>query len=339
MNPAPPDLTAEEVLAAERRIPAPPGARHPLTPGRMVYLLFHRPRAAWDERRRRRRYAREGQSAMNEAFLRWAVGPAPEPAGAPVELHYLTGRRYLPMTAWAALSARQSFGRPVRIVLHDDGTLGPDEEAQFARRFPGSRVVRTAETEAALDRLLPPGRFPFLRRIRLAYIHLRKLTDLHAHEPGRKIVSDSDVFFFGPPAGLLAAADAGRWCFMQDCAQSYGYPAELLQSLAGAPLFPKVNVGLLHLDGGALDWEFIEAATRVLLSRHGFSYYLEQALVAMLMARAGGEPLDAGYLVSPDEAEARDPRRTALHYVDRSLVLLYRHGWRQVAARSTGPTR
>jgi hypothetical protein len=116
---------------------------------------------------------------------------------------------------------------------------------------------------------------------------------------------------------------------MIDCQTSYGCPASTLEELAGRPVHPKVNVGLLHLASGSLDWAELEHASRTLLARHGFSYYLEQALLAFVMGKAGAEPLDADdYLVHPSKAQAAKPGQVAHHYVDRSSMLLFSTGWK-----------
>ncbi len=183
---------------------------------------------------------------------------------------------------------------------------------------------------ANLERHLPESRFPFLRRIRLGYIHLRKLTDIQTAGPGWRLVLDSDVFFFRPPTQLIDFMAAEKWCFMQDCMQSYGAPLETLSTLAGAPVHPQINVGLCHVRSADIDWDFVEHCARVLLFRHGFSYYLEQALMAVLMGRFGAKALDADYLVYPTPEQARRAEHTALHYVDRSQLTMMRYGWRQV---------
>ncbi len=324
-------LTSIELARAEAAIPRPKGKRPPLTPGRIVYLTVHYPRdffkngPAWHWQLAKGR--RELAAAINQ------LTPPRAPAGEPIALHYLTGKRYVPLTTVALLSAQAHFGRPVQPMLYDDGSLDTEAVATVRRFFPLTRVFFKDELDAALDRVLPESRFPFLRKIRLGYIHLRKLTDIGVASPSWNVVSDSDVFFFQRPDALLDAIASRRACHMQDCATSYGTPPEFLGELAGTPLHPRINVGLCHLDSSSIDWDFVEHCTQAILAHHGFSYYFEQALTAVLLARAGAQPLDvADYLVYPRPQQARTPTQIALHYVDRSTLSLYQHGWRQVLA-------
>jgi len=326
-------LTSAETDEAARCIPLPRRRRPPLTPGRLIYLVYHHPRQVWRDGLEWHYHLWKGRRDLAKAFA--VLGPQPVPPGEPVRMHYLTGKRYVPLTSIALISAQQAMGRPVHPVLFDDGSMDQRDADTIRHLFPSAEIVLQPQIAANLDRVLPPDRFPFLRRIRLGYIHLRKLTDIQTAGPEWRLVLDSDVFFFHPPTELLRLMGQSTWFFMRDCMPSYGAPLATLEALAGAPVYPCANVGICHLDGGAIDWEFVEHCARVLLLRHGFSYYLEQALMAILMGRAGAVPLGEEYLVYPTPAQARAASHVALHYVDRSHLTMMRYGWRQVlAARS-----
>jgi hypothetical protein len=334
-EPFPPPLSAAEIAVAAARIPAPKRRRPPLTPGRIVYLLWHYPRQVARDGAVWHWHLWRGRQGMADAIA--SLAAPPPPAGHALPVHYLTGKRYLPLTLISALSLQTQSGRPVQPVLCDDGSLAADDLATLRRIFPGATVIAKETVAANLEARLPEHRFPFLRKIRLGYIHLRKLTDIQTAGPGWRLVLDSDVFFFRPPTQLLGFMAAGEWCFMQDCMQSYGAPLATLSALAGAPVHPQINVGLCHVRAEMIDWEFVEHCARVLLFRHGFSYYLEQALMAVLMGRFGAKALGPEYLVYPTPDQARLAEHTALHYVDRSQLTMMRYGWRQVLAAL--PTR
>ncbi|PAW68616.1 MAG: hypothetical protein B9S34_01790 [Opitutia bacterium Tous-C1TDCM] len=330
-EPFPLPLSAADLAVAAARIPAPKRRRPPLTPGRIVYLLWHYPQQVARDGAVWHWHLWRGRNDMAAAIAGLAAPPVP--AGPVLPVHYLTGKRYLPLTLISALSLQHQTGRPVQPVLCDDGSLAADDLATLHRIFPRAEVIAKETVAANLERHLPESRFPFLRRIRLGYIHLRKLTDIQTAGPGWRLVLDSDVFFFRPPTQLLDFMAAEKWCFMQDCMQSYGAPLETLAALAGAPVHPQINVGLCHVRSTDIDWDFVEHCARVLLFRHGFSYYLEQALMAVLMGRFGAKALGSDYLVYPTPEQARRAEHTALHYVDRSQLTMMRYGWRQVLAK------
>ena len=163
----------------------------------------------------------------------------------------------------------------------------------------------------ALDRHLPEARFPELRARRLNYPHLRKLTDIHCWRRGWTLVLDFDMLFFREPRFLLdwLAAPATA-CHMLDAMPAYGYSTHLMEELAGHPIPPLVNVGFCGLRSDAIDWDELERWCKELVAREGMSYFLEQAITAMLVAgkpRAEASAVD--YRVLPDLLEGRAPLR------------------------------
>ncbi len=309
--------------------------------GRLAYLLYHAPRAALSDsiaaggplaqwKTSRGRTAME-QAARNLPFLSATDGP-------PLELHLLTGRRFWYQTAFCLWSFARHANRPLTPVIYDDGSLAAEYQAPLARLFPTARFVARAETVARLDEHLPAGKFPVLRERWLNYPNIRKLTDPHLGRTGWKLVVDSDLLFFRRPDFLLAWTDApDRPLHAVDCETSYGYDRAHMHKLAGAPVADLVNVGLTGLESGALDWEKLEHWTRALQEREGTSYYLEQALIAMLVA---GRPCavapGADYVTLPRPPEARECRAVMHHYVANSKRWYFQQNWRRVLAGTDG---
>jgi hypothetical protein len=93
-------------------------------------------------------------------------------------------------------------------------------------------------------------------------------------------------------------------------------------------------VGITGLASDSLDWDRLESWCRELTAAEGTSYYLEQALIAMLVA---GQPSAvapaADYIVLPDEAECRNPRAVLHHYVAGSKRWYFRETWRRAATK------
>ena len=310
---------------------------HHLGLGRLAYLLWHVPIGAirdsiaaggpfeqWRDR--------QAHAAMTAAAAQLQPQTLPLAIGGP-EIHFLTGARFWDQTAFCLYSLQHHAGQALPAVFHDDGSATETIMDRLGRLFPHARWRRHTEIVATLDRHLPVARFPVLRERWAAYPNIRKLTDVHAGSRGWKLVLDSDMLFFRRPDFLLAwLAAPDRPLHMVDVEESYGYSRALMQSLAGTPIPPLVNVGITGLASEALDWERLERWCRELIAAEGTSYYLEQALIAMLVA---GQPCAvapaADYIVLPDKAECRNPRAVLHHYVAGSKRWYYRETWRRAA--------
>ena len=255
--------------------------------------------------------------------------------GMPLELHVLTGRRFWYQTSFCLWSFACYSGRSLRPVIYDDGTLTEEFRAPLALLFPVARFVTQAETLARLDVHLPAARYPALRERWLNYPNIRKLTDVHAGLSGWKLVIDSDLLFFRRPTLLIEWVDSpGQPLHAVDYETSYGYTRPLLDSLAGARVAELVNVGLTGLNSGELDWDKLEYWCRTLIECEGTHYYLEQALIAMLLAgRDCAIAPAADYVTLPRPPEALDCRAVMHHYVANSKRWYFQHCW-QVALRS-----
>src|SRR5262249_53586819 len=114
----------------------------------------------------------------------------------------------------------------------------------------------------------------------------------------------------------------------------YGYSSALMSKLADRPVAELVNVGLTGLDGAALDWERIEHWCRTLVERERTHYYLEQALVAMLIAGHSCVVAPAAdYVTMPREPESSACNAVMHHYVAGSKRWYFQHCWRVALKR------
>ncbi len=303
-----------------------------MTPGKFLLRFYHTPvnrirdslrnGGPWQERR-----TEHGRAAMEAAAARL---PVPSVAsGAALELHLLTGRRFWYQSAFCLWTLARQTGRPLAPVIYDDGSLAEQYRGSLSRLFPAVRFVAQGETIKRLDALLPVARFPFLRERWLNYPNLRKLIDPHLGGTGWKLVLDSDLLFFRRPDFLLHWLDTpDRPLHAVDCETSYGYSRPLMNKLAGAPVADLVNVGLTGLNSSELDWEQLEHWCSPLITQEKTSYYLEQALIAMLMA---GRPCAiapvADYVTLPKPPEAHACKAVMHHYVAHSKRWYFQQNW------------
>ena len=305
--------------------------------GRLAYLLWHAPVSAV-----RRSIAaggpleqwrdRQAHAEMTAAVARLQPQDLP-PAIGLSEIHFLTGARFWDQTVLCLYSLQHHAGKTLPVVFHDDGTASDAVAARLTRLFPCARWQRHSEILVALDAHLPAARFPVLRERWAAYPNIQKLTDPHLGSHGWKLVLDSDMLFVRRPDFLLEwLAAPARPLHMVDVQDSYGYSPALMQSLVGVQISARVNVGITGLASESIDWDKIEYWCRILIARERTSYYLEQALVAMLVA---GQPCavapSSDYVTWPRPPEARECRAVMHHYVAGSKRWYFRETWRHAA--------
>ncbi len=308
--------------------------------GELVLRYFHRPlgltrRSIEEGGPFEQRRTEAGRRAMIDAAARL---PAIDDPGNPLPIacSYLSGEKYWYQTLFCAVSLQQQLDRRMDVVVYDDGSFTAATQDRMRRVLPWIRFIDKGQVQAALDRHLPADRFPTLRRRRLDYPHLRKLTDLHCAATGWTLVLDSDMLFFRRPDALLDWIERpDRPVFMQDVATSYGYSDALLNELTGRAMPERINVGLYALDGATIDWARTETWCAEQLRREGPHYLQEQALVAMLLALRDPVALpDRDYVVMPSLAEGRDPTAALHHYVASAKRSYFQRCWRRVVARA-----
>jgi hypothetical protein len=268
---------------------------------------------------------------MEAAALRLPRLNPPPDAPSAGTLHLLTGARFWWQTAYCLHSFALAAGTQIDAAIYDDGTLAAEHRERLLALGLPIRFHDHAALRERLDQHLPVSRFPVLRERWLNYPHIRKIIDVHLASSGWKLVIDSDLLFFRRPDFVLdwlAAPD--RPLHAVDCTESYGYSRPLLESLAGAPLPSLVNVGLCGLRSETIDWDKMEFWAARLIAAERTSYYLEQALVALLVTgqECAIAPA-ADYVTMPSPDEIMHPRAVMHHYVDTAKFGYFRHAWRR----------
>jgi hypothetical protein len=272
-----------------------------------------------------------GQLSMEHAAPK--LSPAPVISSGPVhEFHLLTGKQHYKMSIFVLYSLIHTARANIRPIIHDDGSIDQQVVDDISRVIPNAVFVLSEEIQDCLASFLPESRFPVLRKQRLHFKLMRKLTDVHAWKPGWNVFLDSDMLFFRRPDWLLdwQVRPTMPIC-MEDCMNSYGYSPETLSNVLSAPMPNHVNTGICGLNGTDMDWDRIEYWCKALLEKEGLNHFLEQALTAMwLSGRPYSVAPSADYIVYPKGVEARHPTAVMLHYVDTSREEYYRWGWRSV---------
>lgn len=243
---------------------------------------------------------------------------------------FLTGTDFWYQTVFCLYSL-QKYADDIQINarFYDDGSLSQALREQLQKQFPHSRVIGQEMINARMEEILPVQRFPVIRRIRSEYPHLKKLTDIHADEKGWNLVMDSDMLFFGRPAAMIEwLRKTDRPMVLKDKAQSYGYSLSKLDELAGARVPRMLNVGITGLNSAQIDWQQLESWLAQLVGGKA-NYYLEQALIAMLMAGRTFDILDpCNYIVLPTKTEVIGRQGILHHYVAASKKEYFTLAWK-----------
>ncbi|MFB0498239.1 hypothetical protein ABID99_004476 [Mucilaginibacter sp. OAE612] len=246
-------------------------------------------------------------------------------------IYFLTGKNYLYQTLYCIQSLIKSTAAQFKFILVDDGSFNAELVERVAKQLPGAQVITVKQISENLQNTLPETRYPYLHKKRAVYPHIKKLTDVHTI-PGDdwKLVLDSDMLFWHEPADLVKWLNGPQQpLHMLDCVEAYGYSQQLMEQLAGSTVKPLLNVGAIGLKSEAIDWDELENWVKTLEELEGTSYYLEQALSAMLIGNTDATVLKTGdYIVNPSPDQIKNKTGILHHYVDLSKEGYFKQAWK-----------
>ena len=178
---------------------------------------------------------------------------------------------------------------PIRLHIHDDGTLTPADIERLLADLPGSVIISRPEGDAFVLPLLK--RYPRCRTYREQQVLALKLIDMALMESNELAYCDSDVFFLKPYKGLFAWPNEQTGAmFMQDIQDAYSLRPWHLYPVGKVRIPRRTNSGLIFFRRSAYDLDFIER----LLGRAELSevfqkrpHWIEQTCWAALGWRAG----------------------------------------------------
>ncbi|MGY3211664.1 hypothetical protein [Mucilaginibacter sp. HD30] len=276
------------------------------------------------------RSMKQGQRQMRSAAFK--LSPVHSSAnGLPV--YFLTGKNYLYQTLFCITSLTKCSAEQFKFILIDDGSFDEKLISLIKRQLPGAAIIQKQSIEDNIQTALPANKYPVLNHKRAEYAHIKKLTDVHTL-PGKdwKLVLDSDMLFWGEPTQLIAwLKNSSKPVHMVDCTESYGYPIALMEQLASAKIPALLNVGVIGLQSSSICWQELEDWTATLETQEGKTYYLEQALSAMLVAKQTCLILDKqDYIVNPGDDAVSHNKGILHHYVDQSKKAYYTTAWKKL---------
>lgn len=252
--------------------------------------------------------------------------------GLPV--YFLTGKKYLYQTLFCIQSISKVSDEKFKFYLVDDSSFTNEDLINISRLLPNSTIYTKEIIEKQLAINLPKEKYPYLHHKRATYPHLKKLTDVHIFDENPwKLVLDSDMLFWKQPDQLISwLKKPSSPAHMVDCEECYGYSKTIMQELCSEKIKPLVNVGAIGLLSKSIQWSNLENWCIELEKKEGVTYFLEQALSAMLIGEQDSTILNKEtYVVNPQNLYNKDILH---HYVDTSKELYFKTAWKQIVRSS-----
>jgi hypothetical protein len=246
------------------------------------------------------------RAVINRSLVRSRVLPRilkapPIPAGEGLlELHMLLQKTRVLEGAWCLYSLLYYAGRPLRVVVHNDGTLDARCGEILGGLFPGIHIIPREEADSVVTAALEKQGFRNCLELRRRHIFGLKLFDpfIFSHTPSY-VTLDSDILTFSVPHEILdtgfgAVNGTTPHLYSPDCWDySMALSPEKLHA-TGLKLAYRLNAGLLKIQRAGFSLERVEAAiSRLdLLGRDSVLFYSEQTVYACELPFHGAVRLD-----------------------------------------------
>lgn len=236
----------------------------------------------------------------------------------PIPVRTLLGARSFAESVVCLRSLLACTADPVRLIVHEDGTLTDDHRDDLRRLAADVRLVSRAEADAAvLPRL---AGHPRCLKARASGALFLKLFDVPLMAGGHLAYCDSDVLFvrrfrglYDPPPG------PARLAFMTDVTHAFAVRPWRVWPAGPVRLGGAVNTGLIVGDPAALDLDHVEWLLGELAGDPGYArrpYWAEQTCWAGVAARAGFALYDRRQFVLAGPRLGRPTDRTVgIHFV------------------------
>ncbi len=175
-----------------------------------------------------------------------------------VKVRTLLCHRDVPLATHCLRTIVDCSRDPVEIVVHEDGSLTPDDEIALSAALPGVRVLWRSEADAVMAERL--ARHPHARAFRAGSVWGLKMLDVVLAESGDCYYVDGDIRFFRPFEGLFCReAIAGRSVFLCDTVWvAYSVRPWHLMDRRRLHVVEGINTGLTLIDRLVYDLDFVD---------------------------------------------------------------------------------
>ncbi len=206
---------------------------------------------------------------------------------------------------------------PIRLVVHDDGSLTQRSFELLAAEFPNAILVPRASADAEMGAVL--ARFPEMAQARGHLPHVIKLWDV-ALIQSESIVRyvDTDVLFQRRFRGLFpASGESGSGAFMMDSGNSFGAHPGDFWPMGPLRVARRLNSGLFWIRRDRIDYERME----FLFKRWGpqrirkYHGWFEQTVWADQAWRSRCSMYDPAQFGTASPVESENNKLIGVHYV------------------------
>lgn len=181
------------------------------------------------------------------------------PAKETLRVHTMLGHRHLDLAVRCLGSLVKFAQEPVRLILHEDGSVTEADQERFIARLPGARFILKKDADGPMNEFM--ARYPACRRLRDRLIFGLKIFDIQVLETNENLAyMDSDILFLRPFKDLfkMPPDPKAAGVFMRDPRQAYCLtPLQLLMT-PGLRLADRLNGGLLYFRRAEFDWDRVE---------------------------------------------------------------------------------
>jgi hypothetical protein len=230
----------------------------------------------------------------------------------------LIGHKHLDVGLQCLASLLRFSSEPIRLLIHDDGTLTAADRETLVADLPGSGIVTRAEADAIVQPLLK--RYPKCHAYRERHPLALKLIDMALLESDELAYCDSDVFFLRRHTGLFAWPNAQTGAmFMQDIQDAYSLRPWHVYPIGQIRMPRRTNSGLIFFRRAAYDLDFVEWLLGQQKLEGVFAkraHWIEQTCWAALGWRAGCYLWSAGqFIIATQAMTALSDEIVGIHFV------------------------
>jgi len=245
----------------------------------------------------------------------------------------LLGHAHVDMALLCLGSLLAYSAEPLRLRIHDDGSLTGEDRERLAAGLAEPDFVPRAEAEALLEEHLASR--PATRALRRTNPLGLKLVDALVLAPGERLLfCDSDVLFFRPFSGLWGAG--GETVFLRDSQNAYSVRSWQMLREPRLRLAGHVNTGIVAFPRAVYDPDLLEWFLAH-PEHQKTPVWVEQTGWALLGGRTGCRFVDPERVrLTEDRTELPD-EIVALHFVSPRRALLPAYQMRSRDRRGEPP--